>query len=210
MPGPRPPRRGRPQCRRDSNPADFSTIRARVLLAPGPRRGRQKRPCRQMCGRWGATSGPSGWYYVNAAVSGQCEPRKPRWASRERYFLLMGSCVLLLERPGSFVARFPLPRTRHRQMLGIQLRGVAYCPTWGAGTARDCVAALSDHPAGLSDPPAYESIRRAGWTARATSRHIWPLSRSRSREIVHRMYSYGIWRPRAAGGALRAAVADQR
>ena len=86
-------------------------------------------------------------------------------------------------RSGSFCCTVSTPaRPAPARLLGVQLRGVAYHPRPGCGTARDYVAALSDPPAGLSDPSAYhESIRRAGWTARATSRHIWPWTRSRSR-----------------------------
>jgi len=99
----------------------------RPSVPRAPRRGRPKRPCRQMCGRWGATSGPSGWYYVNAAVSGQREPWKPRWVSCELHFLLMGSCCC--------------SSARARLLHGFHSRG--------PGTARCWVYSCGESPIAL-------------------------------------------------------------
>ena len=79
--------------------------------------------------------------------SGRCDACKPRRASRGRHMLRLGLGDQM--QPG---APFPLPRVWCGQLLGLPLQGVAHHPTWAAGTAAGCVAALPDPPAGHTWP----------------------------------------------------------
>ena len=79
--------------------------------------------------------------------SGRCGAWKPRRASRGRHMLRLGLGDQM--QPG---APFPLPRVWCGRLLGVPLQGVAHHPTWAAGTAAGCVAALPDPPAGHTGP----------------------------------------------------------